>query len=232
MYYRPNGRVYMLKTVDAPYLYVYPADGDDREVSWNVDNAADLSAYYTEMGISGRSRERWNRYRSKWYSDFYMIQVVDDSFTTWYITPEKTAVGNSDRDSLEAGRFIFSEIIAENDAGRACASHEEAIFRNYQWVMTEKKFAIVVPLALHALGVANGGCFQTVEAMESPVVTGCRKYRANRSVWAVANNTNDTSPYPGDYRDQIDMEGGLLRGRGYSMEFDEKRFIEPAAGDA
>lgn len=200
VYYRPNGKVYMLKSVDAPYVYLYPADGDDQEVTWNVDNAVDLSAFYAAKGISGRALERWNRYRAKWYSDFYMIQVVDDLFNKWYITPERIADSESERNALEAGRFVFSELIGEDDASRACASHEEAIFRNYQWVMTEKKFAIVVPLALEALSVAHGGVFQVVEGNGVAGLTSARKYAANANVWAIAGNDADVSPHPGDYR--------------------------------
>ena len=200
VYYRPNGKVYMLKSIDEPYLYLYPADGDDKEVNWNVDNAADLSTYYLGKGISGRTYERWNRYRAKWYSDFYMIQVVDDLFNKWYITPEKIAVGSSERDSLEAGRFVFNELISEDDPNRACASHEEAIFRNYQWVMTEKKFAIVVPLALTGLSLAHAGVFQVVEGNGIAGLTSARKYASNADYWAIAGNTDNTSPWPGDYR--------------------------------
>jgi hypothetical protein len=190
----------MLKSVDAPHLYLYPADGDDKEANWNVDNAAELSAYYNAKGVSGRTYERWNRYRAKWYSDFYMIQVVDDLFNQWYITPEKIAVGTSERDKLEAGRFVFSELIEEDNSSRACASHEEAIFRNYQWVMTEKKFAIVVPLALAGPLSSHGGVFQVVEGNGIAGLTSARKFASSESVWAIAGNTADVSTHPGDYR--------------------------------
>ena len=121
VYYRPNGQVYMLKTVDAPYEYVYPADGDDKEVDW--DESRDISAYYTAKGLSGRSRERWNRYKSTWYSDYYMIQIIDDLFNHWYVTPQDTSGG-----AEYAGRITFNEIIAQDDANRACASTRRSDF--------------------------------------------------------------------------------------------------------
>lgn len=203
VYYRPNGQVYMLKSVDTPHEYIYPADGDDPTVEW--DDSRDLSDYYAVKGIAGKLRERWNRYKSSWYSDYYLITVVDDSFTHWWVSPEDMSGG-----ATQAGRFKFDEIIPETDTGRACASHEEAIFRNYQWVMTEKRFAIVVPLRLNAMSCGNGGGFQVVEGNGIAGLTTARKFKSDKNKWAIADNTNSSSPHPGDYRICLYWKGDSL----------------------
>jgi len=172
-----------------------------------------------------------------------MIQVIDDLLNKWYITPERSTEGASARDSLEAGRFIFKELITEDGVreltdeyereiakNRACKSHEEAIFRNFQWAMTEKKFAIVVPLALRKniyLGTANGAGFQIVEGNGIAGLTACRKYRDTESVWAIANNSGETSPHPGDYRIRIIWKGDGILGSSTVWDSLEKGTANP-----
>ncbi len=38
---------------------------------------------------------------------------------------------------------------------RECATHEEAIFRNYQWLLYEKKFMFIIPQCLFAAWEAS-----------------------------------------------------------------------------
>jgi hypothetical protein len=80
----------------------------------------------------------------------------------------------ADSTSFSASYFQFFEKVQEwtntniahagGDTGydiignqsRECASQEEAMFRNYQWLMMEKKFTFIIPLSLFAALPATG----------------------------------------------------------------------------
>ncbi len=218
VFYRPNGKIYAFKETTTG-AFVYPADGDDPV----AESASDLWDGGRDLSHYNGKYERWNRYRDTWYSDYYMINVVNDGVNNWYLTPDGgTGIRTykvdpewyiGEPDNFQADRFRFKEIIAQNYDGRACASPEEAIFRNYQWVMTEKTFAIVVPLSLKALdGFSNAGAFQIVQGNGIAGLTSARKYRSDANVWAVANNTAETSPHPGDYRIVMHVFGDTILG--------------------
>ena len=69
-----------------------------------------------------------------------------------------------------------------------------------------------MPLALRGLGIANGGGFQIVEGNGIAGLTSARKFAGTESVWAIANNSNDTSPNPGDYRIRMLYKGDSILG--------------------
>jgi hypothetical protein len=75
---------------------------------------------------------RTNRYRDTWQTDYYMItSTKGKSYTPLDMS------GNA----LSADALTYHEIISEEDPGRACASQEEALFRNYQYVTRRKSWS-------------------------------------------------------------------------------------------
>ena len=65
IFYRPNGQVYALRNTGTGQ-YLYPAVGDDPQDPGTDDEPPVLVEYNNRA-------QRFNRYKSVWYSDYYMI---------------------------------------------------------------------------------------------------------------------------------------------------------------
>ena len=197
-YLRPDGRIYAL--VNGSGQYFYPPDGGN-----DIDDDSD--------------GQRENRYHATFKTDYYMMEqqhLQTGEERKYYVPIEKE--GPNDylgRSTIEASTAdgprcrTYEELIPENYAGRGCASQEEAMFRNYQWLMNEKKVVFILPLwaagepqVLFNSDLVRAGIesavFQVLEANGLSGFGAARKYRAN-GVWAKAN-TNGESDIPGDYR--------------------------------
>ncbi len=138
--------------------------------------------------------QRYNRYRDTWHTDYYMFRLNDGK----YYTPTDMSSGTA----TEASFFMIEEIIPESEPKRACASQEEALYRNLQWTLTEKKIMLIVPMYMYVNVLdcitAELGFFQNFECNGFEGLVNARKYRGNR-VWA-KNGTSGRSIIPGDYR--------------------------------
>jgi hypothetical protein len=200
-YLRPDGRIYAL--VNDSGTYFYPPDGSN-----DIDDDSD--------------GQRENRYHATFNTDYYMIeqqhlQSDETEADRKYYVPIETPGPNDylGRSTIEATAAdgprcrTYSEIVAENYAGRGCDSQEEAMFRNFQWLMNEKKIVFILPLwaagepqVLFGSDLIRAGIesavFQVLEANGLSGFGAARKFRAN-SVWAKAN-TSGASSIPGDYR--------------------------------
>lgn len=62
-----------------------------------------------------------------------------------------------------AKQFILWEKVRSDYSGRACATQEEAMARNFQWLANEKKFAFIIPMWLATVG-ANAASYIVIEA--------------------------------------------------------------------
>lgn len=193
-YLRPGGMVYALVSSDGSH-YLYPTEEGDTE---DTDTAL--------LNYNGR-RERANRYKSQWRSDYYVghfsavIGGGHHYFTLDNSSGDTQIVEISDDPGNAAGSLVYNESIAEVDPMRACASPEEAFFRNYQWVMNEKKMVLVIPLYMNAFDSIKGMVFQILECHGWSGLANVRKYRGNR-VWAKKGDTG-LSTIPGDYRIEV-----------------------------
>ena len=179
-YMRPNGKIYAyvhLNSSGNPDEYIYAKDGDYDPIDGTLPSTVAV--------------QRENRYKSTWKTEYFMISNLNNNK---FYTP-----CDMSGDATIAGCLTYNEVIDEYDTVRACASQEEAIFRNYQWVMTEKKFVIIIPMWIRNAGlVITSAVYQITEAHGFAGSAPARKYREN-GVWAKAN-TSGTSKIPGDYR--------------------------------
>ncbi len=170
--------------------------------------------------------ERYHRYRESWRTDYYMIRrstktPPDTSGSTFY-TPADMVSGAANNASC----FVIKEIIPESEPKRACASQEEALYRNLQWILTEKKITLIVPMYLfvNALGCIKQDLafFQIVEGNGFEGLVNARKFRTNR-VWAKKGTTGH-SIIPGDYRlyvetsPEVEVALGIMLGEDKVME--------------
>ncbi len=193
-YLRPNGKVYALVSSDGS-RYLYPTDEGDEEDS------------DTEVLSLNNMRQRANRYKAQWRSDYFISHfsagpnAPDRFFTLAQNEGDSVLREISDQNNASAGSLSYSELISENDPKRACASAEEAFFRNYQWVMNEKKMVLITPMYLDLSIAGKAIVYQILECHGWSGLANMRKYRGNH-VWA-KKNTRGTSNIPGDYRMEV-----------------------------
>ncbi|MDA8141825.1 MAG: hypothetical protein M0036_24530 [Desulfobacteraceae bacterium] len=207
-YLRPDGKVYALVSMDGSQ-YLYPTDNGDVQ-----DPETAVLSYNSQP-------QRANRYKSQWHSDYYMIHFPDPAAGSQrYVTLDNSS-GTTQAVEIQstdlthaAGALTFQETVAENDPMRACASPEEAFFRNYQWTVNEKKMVIVIPLYLdqYGLGTIAAGAFQVLEANGWSGLSDMRKLGTGTNhVWAKKGGT-DPSNIPGDYRIEVVSVFSSLQG--------------------
>lgn len=192
-YLRPDGKVYALVNMDGTRYY-YPTDDGDVE-----DPATEILSF-------NNKRQRDNRYKSKWKSDYYISHYsVGINPRNHYFTIDNssgdTVIRELSSKADPAGALEYTELIAEDDPLRACSSREEAFFRNFQWVMNEKKMVLIIPLHMNLNALGRGMVFQILECHGWSGLANIRKYRDNH-IWA-KKNSNGASTLPGDYRIEV-----------------------------
>ncbi len=213
VYYRPNGLLYAYvhkadSNNPSSWVYLAPADGHDSE-------DADTSVVNDGRG----RRQRTNRFQHTWYSDYYLVWYNNNALGNGnrYVAPRNDGTVNSVEvgSSVEPGRFVFHEILrSSKNHTRECASHIEAMYRNFVWAMNEKKFAVVIPLSLLATLNISGAGYKIVEANGTAGLTSARRYFQTESmnhVWIMRGDSGDSlgiSNIPGDYRQSVFWQAG------------------------
>ncbi len=193
-YLRPDGKVYALVNSDGS-RYLYPTEEGDEEDS------------DTQVLSFNNRHQRANRYMAQWQSDFFISHFAagpnapDRFFTLARDEGDSALQEISDQADASAESLSYSELIAENDPERACASAEEAFFRNYQWVMNEKKMVLIIPMYLNLSIAGKAAVYQILECHGWSGLANMRKFRGNH-VWA-KKNTRGASNLPGDYRMEV-----------------------------
>ncbi|VFQ45110.1 hypothetical protein [Desulfoluna butyratoxydans] len=140
---------------------------------------------------------RMEHYKDVWRSDYYLGKLGGTYYTVGYDASGNLAMPEV-QSGEEAGSLIVNELIGDNDPVRECASHEEALFRNYQFFFAERKFVLVMPIHVTVLGSEAAFIFQVMEANGYTGFMNGRKYLGNQ-VWA-KKRAHGPSELPGDYR--------------------------------
>ena len=168
-YFRPNGKIYarILKKGTNPetdWFYSYPADnGDPVDSDIVVKNGQIVSekeiavlkdgifkTFYKEY-LTGLNRfpekyktepQRENRYKASWRGDYLML-----SYTPLFGSKEKYCTPNDMSGNADGPDCLqISEIIPEKTIDRECKNNDESFYRNAQYVNTEKKIILGIPL--------------------------------------------------------------------------------------
>ncbi|MCP4154580.1 MAG: hypothetical protein GY757_43050, partial [bacterium] len=140
----------------APYLI---ANGSGFKIRGNSDDMSIAKVIITSnsgkgiaeiFGESGSSITRYlcrgNRYKESWHTDFYMIRAYQGA-SFYHYSPEHWGGANeAEPEKREAGCVWYSEKLPENSRDRECATREEALYRNFQWVLNEKKLVYLIPV--------------------------------------------------------------------------------------
>jgi hypothetical protein len=201
-YLRPDGKIYALVSLDGS-TYLYPTDDGDAE-----DTGTGVLSF-------NNKRQRANRYKSQWRSDYYVSHFTVDALLSANDEQKYYTIDNSSGDTVlteisgdpnaSAGSLVYNELIAETDPARACASPEEALFRNYQWVMHEKKMVFILPMYmeynLFQVLDLKAVSYIIIEGNGSSGLSLARKFR-ERGVWAKKGESG-LSSIPGDYRVEL-----------------------------
>lgn len=155
IYYLPSGNI---------YAYVYKENANDSS-TWKYFYPTNNSDKEDRNSIKwGNLYQRTNRYQAQWHTDYYLFKSKynDGNNQTKYYSFD-SVIGNTGEDKYlmskyrnkrvvndapteKAGALWYHEKIQENDPKRECATQEEAIFRNYQWLMFEKKIVFTIPM--------------------------------------------------------------------------------------
>jgi hypothetical protein len=140
------------------------------------------------------------------YSDYYLGYYEDSMAGSKYSTLRRNDAGDIELINLtnapgqdQPSGVLTEELLADNDKSRACASPEEAFFRNYQWFFNERKHLLIMPLRM-TLGeeLESGIVYQYQESNGFFGFANARPFKAN-GVWAKAD-TAGNSTIPGDFR--------------------------------
>lgn len=163
VYYRPDGRI---------YAYVYKG-GSTWEYFYPVDNS---TAAGNDVADTAANNQRTNRYSEKLYTDYYLAKLeyegeycpppVNENGLDYIVEDQTNAIDKyklRSNASHGADRCVFWEKINETDTGRECATQEEAMFRNFQWLLNEKKFVFTIPMAVAVTGI-NAVVYVVIEA--------------------------------------------------------------------
>jgi hypothetical protein len=241
-YYRPNGKIYAVVTKPsttnpAGWTYSYPTQTGD------VDDPA----------AAGQRANRYkDTFRSDYFLSHAQIDSLPAGApdgvpdTDTYGAPPMNPSGSmlvegttgADKYMLRANAtgpnyFQFYEKIHEKGtvAGdatksiRECASQEEAMYRNLQWLLLEKKFAFVIPMYFVPIGLRTyvyivieaNGVLGLINSKKGPA-NGCWLVDTGNGGEGAYSQTNGTVTNNPDYHDSYQpgdarvMVFGLVNG--------------------
>ncbi len=150
-YLRPDG---------SAYAYVNKDSGSP--ASWIYKYFTDAS-YDVDLDSDG---ERDSHFKSTWETDAYLVE----NNGSYYAPGNMTGSANS------ANRFTLQEKLQPADfATRECASQEEAMVKNFQWLLNEKKFLYVMPLRIIAMDMLHATVLIRLEGNGIQGVANIRK---------------------------------------------------------
>ena len=170
--YKPNGEVYAYVYITStPWEYYYPTSA----TTGIGNDVAD-----PDTNTNG---QRFNRYRDICKSDYFMVEDGDEGGMSLSSHESKQhnyvdATSGANKFRLNSGNnpaqcFWLYEKVQEltntnisvgddpyqviGNINRECATQEEAIYRNFQWLMLEKKFMFPIPMNI---ATTIAGCVQ------------------------------------------------------------------------
>ena len=198
VYFRPDGRIYAFVCKEDPAnpLYFYPSDGgndaDETEnpqsltingvefklrvnryrANWNTDYYLLKTDYINYHEDANHPPAGWTGY----YSPANVVGITGINKFKMHSLQDTNGKGeyNDDLDAStnNAGCLWFWEKIAENNTVRGCNSQEEAMYRNFQWLMLEKKFVFIMPMRSYVnIHATAAWCIGVTLNIDSPLFT-------------------------------------------------------------
>ncbi len=216
--FNPGNAVSSNTTISSYSPHIVFKTKDDRP--YNTITISRVGASGTAMqdvfGLSSESHtitvisSRENRYKEKWETDYYMFGVGGSTYSPL----PHGGVGKSGK----AGCYVIEEIIPEkpaagSDVSRECSSQEEAMQKNYQYLMQEKKIVYVIPMTIDTTAVGCELQFAVACRIEANGVTGlmtARKYPGgdinDNGKWILSEAGKESKTIPGNGRIAMDIK--------------------------
>ena len=160
---------------------------------YSTEGATEDNGLYTYYSPDGKvygkvdkKDSQWEykecKFKKQWNTDHYMIEIYDEwSGGIKHYSPDNSVYLSEEKvmaDTDVAGCLSVSEIDIP-DEKRECATQEEAIYRNFQWLINEKRFVFVIPLRIDLFaGVGRGAVYAIVESNGVLGVANGRKYES------------------------------------------------------
>ena len=171
------------------------------------------------------------------HNKYYMADSM--SFSASYFQFYEKVQEWTNTNIANAGGDTGYDIIGNQS--RECASQEEAMFRNYQWLMMEKKFTFIIPLslfaALPATGMAAGNnsyvdsaIFMVIEANGIVGAATGTKNASGNGYWNLKNSEGLNTDQAG-HRNNPDYGNSMRPGDSRVMVF-ASYFTVSTAGNA
>jgi hypothetical protein len=208
VYRRPNGKIYAYvykpDSTASNWRYLYPVDGQNDGVQGTAPGTAledGAIRFSTDGGSTWQFLQRSNRYRATWNSDYYMVNRGS------YYSP--TSSGSD----IDANCYTFTESVPERSANRECATQEEAMFKNFQWLINEKVIAYVMPVRINTTMMGCAVWAVAYVRMEANGIAGIGKMRRYNSTFSnngrwLSGATTETSSVPADARIKTEYRAG------------------------
>ena len=187
---------------------------------------------YARVDKSGGAPGTWSyhdcRYKTEWNTDYYMIELEDVKGNARYYPLDNEVYynGSSDKtvglsDKTEAGCLTMNERNIIN-ADRECLTHEEAMYKNFQWLLYEKKMLLILPLRIeidiNILIKVQGkvAVYLVIDTNGLLGLLNCRKSPSTDAVngnsrWVLDGGYGNISNEPGDYRITVMLGGNQFR---------------------
>jgi hypothetical protein len=123
-----------------------------------------------------------NRYKLSWKTSKFKIKVFySNPQIVGYAGLDGTLIPNGDGTS-----YTIPEI-TKSDSERAVSSDEEAIYKNFMWLVHEKRFVLVIPVNAILSGGAKDATFVTVVANGLSGLMSAKPYCTNTGCVAQNN---------------------------------------------
>lgn len=239
VYYKPNGEV---------YAYVYKPSSSPTTWEYFYPNSTQTGIGDDIADPDDANAQRANRYQDIVKSDYYLIDMYElillIPYARYNMPPMNEAGSNyvegttdaakyklkslkSSEITVEAKQFKLYERIShkqETSAGsgistRECETQEEAIYRNIQWFLYEKKMVFIIPMYIDVLGTQSAGAFILIEANGAVGLANAKKGTANGRWVKLGSEGIPATNYNSNYNNFPDYGDSNRPGDGRIMVF-------------
>ena len=117
---------------------------------YNRNRINSLGQYTTPDG-SVYDTSAAGRFKSQWTTSTFKIRIKNNNWADLQ--------GNeiADGSASPGTSYTINEIISQNDPSRAVDSDEEALYKNFQWLLNEKRFVLIIPVQARIQSGAYSG---------------------------------------------------------------------------
>ncbi len=224
VYYKPNGEV---------YAYVYKQSSSPSTWEYFYPNSTQTGIGDDIADPADANGQRANRYKDVVISDYYIIKHGSNynfppmngsgsSYVEGTTGVDKFDLKDISSTSTASTYFRLYERIGQNQettsgsgiSVRECATQEEAIYRNVQWFLFEKKMVFIIPMFVNLLDIQSAGAFILIEANGAVGLANAKKGSANGRWVKLGSEGIPATNYNPNYANSVDYGDSNMPGDG------------------